>query len=105
MHYLNYHIKYQFKIEFSDFKKFRKSENLSDRVKVEFIVEGDSDGKESAYNTGDTGLISGSGRHPRPLREGNGNPLHYSCLENPMVRGAWWATVHGVTKIRAQLSN
>ena len=45
-----------------------------------------SDGKESAYNAGDTGLISGSGRSPR---EGNGNPLQYSCLENPMDRGAW----------------
>ena len=38
-------------------------------------------------------------------REGNGNPLQYSCLENPMDRGAWWATVHGVTKSRTRLSN
>ena len=37
--------------------------------------------------------------------EGNGNPLQYSCLESPMERGAWWATVHGVTKIRTRLSN
>ena len=37
--------------------------------------------------------------------EGNGNPLQYSCLENPMDRGAWWATVHGVTKSQTQLSN
>ena len=38
-------------------------------------------------------------------REGNGTPLHYSCLENPMGRGAWWAAVHGVTKSRTRLSN
>ena len=49
--------------------------------------------KESACNAGDVGLIPGSGRSPR---EGNGNPLQYSCLENPMDRGAWQATVHGV---------
>ena len=39
------------------------------------------------------------------LGEGNGNPLQWSCLENPMDRGAWWATVHGVTKSRTQLSD
>ena len=48
------------------------------------------------------GSIPGSGRSPG---EGNGNPLQYSCLENPMDRGAWWATVHGVTKSQTQLSN
>ena len=47
-----------------------------------------SDGKESAYNDGDPGLLSGPGRSPG---EGNGNPLHYSCLENSMDRGAWRA--------------
>ena len=51
--------------------------------------------KVSAYNAGDPGSIAGSGRSPG---EGNGNLLHYSCLENPMDRGAWWATVHGVTE-------
>ena len=56
---------------------------------------GDSVGKESACNAGDPGSIPGLGRSPG---EGNGNPLQYSCLENPMDRGAWWATVHGVTK-------
>ena len=50
----------------------------------------------------DAGLIPRSGRSPG---EGNGKPLQYSCLENPMDRGAWWATVHGVTKSRTQLSN
>ena len=56
---------------------------------------GGSDGKASAYNAGDPGSIPGSGRSPG---EGNGNPLQYSCLGNPMDRGAWWAIVHGVTK-------
>ena len=59
-------------------------------------------GKESACSTGDPGSIPGLGRSPR---EGNGNPLQYSCLENSMDRGAWWAIVHGVTKSRTQLSN
>ena len=50
----------------------------------------------------DVGSIPGSGRSPG---KGNGNPLQYSCLENPMDRGAWWATVHGVTKNRFRLSD
>ena len=54
-----------------------------------------SDGKESACNAGDLGLIPKSGRSPG---EGNGNPLQYSCLGNPTDRGTWWATVHGVAK-------
>ena len=58
---------------------------------------GGSDGKVSACNAGDPGLIPGSGRSSG---EGNGNPLQYSCLENPMNREAWWATVHGVAKSR-----
>ena len=53
-------------------------------------------GKESACSAGDLGSISVLGRSPG---EGNGNPLQYSCLENPMDRGAWWATVHGVTRV------
>ena len=52
--------------------------------------------------TGDEGLLSGSGRSPG---EGSGNPLQYSRLENPMARGAWWATVHGVAKSRTRLSD
>ena len=47
-------------------------------------------------------LIPGSGR---PSGEGNDNPLQYPCLENPMDRGTWWATVHGVSKSRTLLSN
>ena len=46
------------------------------------------------------GLIPGSGRSPG---EGHGNPLQYSCLQNPMDRGPWWATVHGVTKSQTHL--
>ena len=57
-------------------------------------------GKETAYQAGDTSSIPGSGRSPG---EGNGNPFQYSYLENPMDRGAWWATVHGVTKSQTQL--
>ena len=52
-------------------------------------------GKESVCQAKDVGLTTGSGRSPG---KGNGNPLQYSCLGNPMDRGAWWATVHGVTK-------
>ena len=52
---------------------------------------GGSDSKESVCNVGDLGLISGLGRSPG---EWNGYPLHYSCLENPMDGGAWWAMVH-----------
>ena len=54
-----------------------------------------SHGKESACKAEDPGLIPGSGRSPG---EGNGNPLQYSCLENSMDSGAWWATVCGVAK-------
>ena len=54
----------------------------------------------NAEDLRDMGLIPGSGRSPG---EGTGNPLQYSCLENPMDREAWWATVHGVTKGQTQL--
>ena len=54
-------------------------------------------GKEYTCNAGDVGWILGSRRSPG---EGNSNPLQHSCLENPMDRGAWWVTVHGVTKVR-----
>ena len=60
--------------------------------------------KESAWQAGDAGSIPKAGRGPG---EWNGNPLplQYSCLGNPVDRGAWWATVHGVAKSRARLSN
>ena len=56
---------------------------------------GGSDGKESTCNADDSGSIPGFGRSPG---KENGNLLQYFCLENPMDRGAWHATVHGVTK-------
>ena len=70
------------------------------RRKLDFF--GSSDGKESACNAGDLGLTPGSERSPG---ERYGNPLQYSCLKNSMDRGAWLATVHGVTKSRTRLSD
>ena len=68
-----------------------------------FIVNfpGGSVVKNLPVNAGDVGSILGSGRPPG---EGNGNPLQYYCLENPMDRGVWWATVHGITKVRYNLA-
>ena len=68
-------------------------------------LPGISDDKEFACNAGDirdTGSVPGSGRSPGA---GRGNPLQYSCLDNPMDRGAWQATVHGVAKSRTGLSD
>ena len=73
---------------------------LNNWLKVGF--HGVSDVKESACNTRDPGLIPGSGRFPG---EGNGYPLQYSYLENPMDRGDWRATVHGAAKSQTQLSD
>ena len=63
---------------------------------------GGLDGQESACNAVNPGSILGLGRPPE---EGNGNPLQYSCLGNPMDREAWWATVYGVTMSQTQLSD
>ena len=63
---------------------------------------GGSEDKASACNAGDPASVPGLGRSPG---EKNGNPLQYSCLENPMNRGAWWATVHRVAKSQIQLSD
>ena len=63
---------------------------------------GGSDGKESACNAGDLGSIPELGRSPGG---GRGDPLQYSCLENPVDKGAWWATVHGVAESQARLSD
>ena len=92
------------------FQKFEKGTKKSTR-NFEFISQkavfytliftyhwgfpGGSDGKESVCSAGDLGSIPGLGRS---LGEGNGYPLQYSCLDNPMDRGAWWATVHGVAR-------
>ena len=59
-----------------------------------------SDSEESTCNVGDLGLIPELGRSPG---ERNGNPLQYSCIENPTDRGAWWTTVHGVVKSQTWL--
>ena len=78
--------------------KFIAKSSLSILGQEELPLAGASSSvdKESACNAGDLGSIPWSGRSPG---EGNGNPLHYSCLENPMNRGAWWATVHGVARV------
>ena len=76
-------------------------------VYVQKGFPGGSVGKESTCKAGeagaarDLGLIPGLGRSPGG---GNGNPLQYSCLGNPMDRGAWWATVNGVTRVRHNLA-
>ena len=67
-----------------------------------WLVQGQTHNKESSCNAGDLSLIPGLGRIPGG---GNGNPLQYSCLENPMDRGAWRATVHGVPKSQMWLSD
>ena len=78
----------------------------SHNIKIWYeILEGFPGGsvvKNLLVKAGDPGSILGSGRSPE---EGNGTLLQYSCLENPMDRGAWWATVHRVAKSQTQLSN
>ena len=69
---------------------------------IKWDFPGGSEVKVSACIAGDLGSIPGSGRSPG---EGNDNPLQYSCLENPMDGGAWWAIVHGVAKSQTRLSN
>ena len=80
-------------------KKTRKNRlarfTLLSFLECQWGFPGGSDGKESACNAGDLGSTPGSGRSPG---EGKGNPLQYSCLENPMDRRAWQGTVHKVTK-------
>ena len=71
-------------------------------IEADSCPPGGSEVKASAHNAGDLGFIPGSGRSPG---EENGNALQYSCLENPMDRGTWRATVHGVTKSRTWLSD
>ena len=68
---------------------------------LQFGFPGGSDSKESACGAGDQGSIPGSGSC---AGEGNGDPLQYSCLENPMGGGVWQATDHGVTKSQTRLS-
>ena len=75
---------------------------ISHQISAPGDFPGGSDGKGSARNGGDLGWIPGLGRSPGG---GRGNPLQYSCLENPMDRGAWQATVHGVSKSLTWLSD
>ena len=80
-----------------------ESSNLSSNLDGTFMgFPGGSDGKASACSAGDLGSMPGS---ERSSGEGDGNPLQYSGLENPMDGGAWWARVHGVTKSRTPLSD
>ena len=79
----------------------RRGDNSCSQV-VGLDFPAGSDGKASPYNVRDPGLIPGLGRSSG---EGNGNPLQYSCLENPMDGGAWQATVHGVAKSQTRLSH
>ena len=67
-----------------------------------FGFPGGAEVKASAYTVGDLGSIPGWGRSSG---DGNGNPLQYSCLENPRDRGAWWGAVYGVAQSRTQLSD
>ena len=86
-------------MSFCDAEKswFQKHSNsYSFYVSYSWGFPGGSVGKESTYNAGDLGLNSGSERY---LEKGNGNPFQYSCLKNPMNRGAWRATVHGVARV------
>ena len=70
------------------------------KVTLNIGFPGGSVGEESACNSGEQGSVSGWGRSPG---EGNGYPLQYSCLENLMDRGAWWATVHEVARVGPDL--
>ena len=81
-----------------------KSRDITLLTEVHMVrsFPGGSDAKKSACNVRDPGSISGLGRS---LGEGNGNPLQYSCLENPLDSGAWRVTVHGITKSWTWLSN
>ena len=85
---------------------YRASPFLAEKNTLDLIsvldFPGGSDSMESAYKAGDPGSTLGLGRSPG---EGNGKPLQYSCLENPMDEGAWWAAVHGVAKSWTQLSD
>ena len=77
-------------------------EEVQSSVQLSRWLSGKNNPSANAGDAGDMGSIPGSGRYPRG---GNGNPLQYSCLENSMDRGTWWATVHGVSKSQVKLSS
>ena len=83
-------------------QKVNRGQTEVEKVFLMDYFPGGSDAKESACNGGALGLIPGSGKFPG---EGNGNPLQYSCLENPMDRGVWRAMVHCVTKSWTRLND
>ena len=91
----------KFPMAWFSFREELKSLHLPENQMTPTFPAG-SDGKKSAYNVGDQGLIPGYGRSPG---EGHGNPLQCSCLENRMDRGAGHVTVHGVTKSWTHLSS
>ena len=85
------------------FKLWLGIQYFTGSIHFPFVVYlGGLEGKASACNAGDLGSIPESGRSPG---EGNGTPLQYSCLENPMDGGAWEAAVHGIPKSQTWLSN
>ena len=73
----------------------------TDKELEELLARSGSDSEVSAHNVGDPGSIPGLERSPG---KGNGNPLQYSCLENPIDGGAWWATLHGMVRVRHDLA-
>ena len=77
-------------------EKYKMVENRFEFEMWLLGFSGGSDGEESACNAGDSGSVCGLGSSPA---EGNGNPLQYSCLENSMDRGAWWAPVQSETRL------
>ena len=89
------------KIRKNKFGDIKPNSNLKTVCNILMGFPGGSDSKESACSSGDLGLIPASGRSPG---EGNDKPFQYSCLENPVDRGAWQATIHGVAKSRTRLS-
>ena len=80
----------------------RRNEQIEGKNKRAVMMASVKNPPAIAVDAGEAGLIPGSGQ---PLGVGYGYPLQYSCLENSMDRGAWWATVHGVTKTQTQQSS
>ena len=96
-------LSFKSQLKCSFFKEVFLNNSLKISVSLTLLgFPGGSEVKASASSAGNPGSFPGSGRSPG---EGSGNPLQYSCLENPMEGGAWWTAVHGVTKSRTRLSD